>query len=120
MIKNLTCIECPTGCSLIIEVKDGKVLHVSGNECEKGEKYAFDEIENPVRILTSSVLAQGLPLKMIPVRTDEPIPRSRIFDAMNAIKKVRIHNAVRIGDIIVDNFLNLGVNLIATRDVPKK
>ena len=120
MIKNLTCIECPTGCSLTIEVKDGKVFNVTGNECEKGEKYAFDEIENPVRILTSSVLAEGLPLKMIPVKTDESIPKNRIFDAMSAIKKIRINDAVSAGDIIVENFLNLGVNLIATRDVSGK
>lgn len=120
MIKNITCIECPKGCALTIEVKDGRVFHIRGNECEKGEKYAFAEIENPVRILTSSILAEGLPLKMIPVKTDEPIPRNRIFDAMSAIKKIRINDAVSIGDIIVDNFLNLGVNLIATRDVPGK
>jgi CxxC motif-containing protein len=120
MIKNLTCIECPKGCSLTIEVKEGKVAHVRGSECEKGEKYAFAEIENPVRILTSSVLGEGLPLKMISVKTDEPIPRNRIFDAMSAVKKIRINDAVSAGDIIVENFLNLGINLIATRDVPEE
>ena len=117
MIKTLTCIECPKGCSLTIELKGNKIIAVSGNECEKGEKYAVDEIENPVRILTSSVLSEGLLLKMIPVRTDKPISKNCMFDAMNAVKRLRISKSVCAGDIVAENFLNLGVNLIATRTV---
>ncbi len=115
MTKKLTCIECPKGCRLLVDVQNGKVAKVTGNECPKGEKYAISEIENPARILTSGVLSQGLGLKMIPVRTDKPIPKSRIFDAMNEVKKIRITAPLKSGDIIVKNFLGLGVNLIATR-----
>ena len=112
--RKLTCIECPKGCRLIIDAQDGKMVNVTGNECPKGEKYAISEIENPVRILTSSVLGLGLGLKMIPVRTDKPIPKSRIFDAMGEIKKIRVTAPLKSGDIIVKDFLRLGVNLIAT------
>ncbi|OIO33365.1 MAG: hypothetical protein AUJ70_03385 [Candidatus Omnitrophica bacterium CG1_02_40_15] len=115
MTKKLTCIECPKGCRLIVDVEDGKVAMVTGNECPKGEKYAVSEIENPARILTSSVLSQGFGLKMIPVRTDKPMPKSRIFDAMNEVRKIRVTTPLKSEDIIVKNFLGLGVNLIATR-----
>ena len=115
MIKKMTCIECPKGCRLTVDVQDGKAVKVTGNECPKGEKYAISEIENPVRILTSGVLGRELGLKMIPVRTDKPIPKSRIFDAMNEVKKIRVTAPLKSGDIIVENFLGLGVNLIATR-----
>lgn len=116
MIKNLTCIECPKGCKLTVEVEDGQVVKVSGNECEKGVKYAVSEIENPARILTTTVLTRNLPIKMIPVRTDQPIPKNRIFDAMAAVKTLRVSGQVKVGDVLARNFLGLGVNLIATRD----
>jgi len=90
-------------------------VRVSGNECPKGEKYAVSEIENPMRILTSIVLAEGLPLKMVPVRTDRPIPKAKILAAMGEIKKIRLKNAVSIGEPVMKNFMNLGVDLIATR-----
>jgi CxxC motif-containing protein len=121
MIRNLTCIECPTGCHLTIELDDkGKVIKVTGNKCEKGEGYAIAEIEHPVRMLSSCILTEGLALKMVPVRLDLPIPRDRVFDAMEAIKKVRVHKPLKAGDAVVVNFLNLGVNLIATRAVGEK
>lgn len=116
MIKKLTCIECPKGCALSVDVENCRVIRVTGNECPKGEKYAVAEIETPTRILTSTVRAEGLPLKMIPVRTDRPIPKADISKAMAEIKKIRIKRPIYIGNIIVSDFLNLGINLIATRD----
>lgn len=116
MIKNLTCIECPEGCRLTVEVEDGRVIRVNGNQCEKGEKYARAEIERPVRILTSCVVAEGMPLKMIPVRTEQPIPKDRVFAAMDAVKKIKVNKPVKAGDVVSENFLGLGINLIATRD----
>ena len=118
MIKRLTCIECPKGCLLSVEIEGARVLNVNGNECPKGGKYAVQEIESPMRVLTSAVLAEGLELKMVPVRTDKPIPKSRIMEAMDEIRKIRLKSPVRSGSIIIDNFLGLrGVNLISTRSV---
>ena len=114
-VRKLTCIECPKGCRLTIDIENSRMIRVSGNECPKGETYAISEIENPCRILTSTVLGQGMALKMIPVRTNKPIPKSRVFDAMTEIKKIRVNNPLNVGDVIVRNFLGLDVNLIATR-----
>ena len=117
MIKRLTCIECPKGCPLSIDIEDGRVAKVGGNECPKGEKYAVQEIENPMRILTSAVFTEGLELKMAPVRTDRPIPKAKIMEAMGEIKKIRLKSPVKSGSIIIENFLGLGVNLLSTRNV---
>jgi len=114
-VKKLTCIECPKGCRLVVDVENTKVIKVSGNECPKGEKYALTEIENPVRTLTSAVTSKGLDLKMIPVRTGKPIPKSRMFEAMNEVKKIRVTASLKPGDVIVKDFLGLGADLIATR-----
>ncbi len=113
--KRLICIECPVGCSLSVDVENCRAIRVDGNKCPKGERYAVSEIENPVRVLTSGVLAVGLELKMIPVRTDQPIPKEKILEAMSAIKKIRVDKPVQAGSVIVKDFLVSGVNLIATR-----
>ena len=115
MIKKMTCIECPKGCLLSIEIENCRIVKVSGNECPKGEKYAIQEIENPMRILTSAVLAEGLELKMVPVRTDKPIPKSKTMEAMGEIKKIRLKTPVKSGSVIVENFLGLGVKVLSTR-----
>jgi CxxC motif-containing protein len=92
------------------------VVKVEGPKCPKGEAYAVSEVEDPQRILTSVVRAKGLSLKMVPVRTDKPIPKSRLKEGMEVIKKVCIVSPVRSGDVIRDRFLGLDVNLVATRD----
>jgi CxxC motif-containing protein len=117
MIKKLTCIECPKSCALTADIENCRVIEVSGHKCPKGEEYAKTEIENPLRVLTATVLAEGLPFKIVPVRTDRPIPKAKILEAAAEIKKIRVTEPLRIGDIVVPNFLGLGANLIATRDV---
>ncbi|MFH1478731.1 MAG: DUF1667 domain-containing protein [Candidatus Omnitrophota bacterium] len=116
MIKNLTCIECPIGCSLKVGIENCKVVKVEGNKCPKGEPYAISEIEAPVRILTTSVRAKGLSIKMMPVRTDKPIPKAKLMEAMKEIKKIVIKTPLSCGDIIVKGFMGLDIDLVATRD----
>ncbi|MDD3374740.1 MAG: DUF1667 domain-containing protein [Candidatus Omnitrophica bacterium] len=120
MIKKFICIECPKGCEVIVTTNDhSEIMTLAGNNCEKGEVYVRAEIENPTRVLTSSVLAKGLSLKMIPVKTSKPIPKSRIFDAMNEIKRIRVTTPIRCGDVVCRDFLGLGVNLVVTRGCPR-
>lgn len=115
MIKKMVCIECPNGCVLSVDT-DLKPIGISGNKCPKGIKYAISEIENPERMLTSSVLTEGLALKMVPVRTDKPIPKKDLLRAMEEIKSVRLKKSVAVGDIVIKNLLGSGANLIATRE----
>ena len=115
MKKIITCIECPAGCELSVDIENSKVIKVSGNKCPKGLAYAEQEMVNPERILTSTVLAEGLSAKMVSVRTDGPIPKGVMLNAMEEIKRTIIRKPVKTDDVITENFLNLGVNLIATR-----
>ena len=117
--KDLICIECPKGCNLSADIENCRVVRVEGGKCPKGEDYAVSEIENPMRVLTSSVITQGLEMKMAPVRTDKPIPKSRIMEAMDRVKAITLTRPLKSGEIVETNFLGLEVNLIATRDVRK-
>jgi CxxC motif-containing protein len=115
MIKKMVCIECPNGCVLEADMSL-KPIGITGNLCPKGIKYAISEIENPQRVLTSSVLTEGLALKIVPVRTDRPIPKKDLFRAMEEIKKIRLIKPVAVGDIIIEDLLGLAVKLVATRE----
>jgi len=116
MNKKMTCIECPQGCALSVDHENCKVIKVEGAKCPKGMGYAMSEIENPSRILTATVVAHGLDLKLIPVRTNKPIPKKDIFRAMEEIAKLNVTEPFKAGDTVVENFLSLGVKLIATRE----
>ena len=116
MKKKIICIECPKGCVLSVDFQNDEIMSISGNECPKGKDYASSEIKNPLRTFTSSVLTEGLSLKMIPVRTDKPIPKNKLFAAIKEVKKIRLCREVNSGDVIAENFLGLDVNLVATRN----
>lgn len=116
MTRKMTCIECPKGCSLSVDYEGCKIIKVEGAKCPKGVKYAISEIENPSRVLTATVAASGLDLKLIPVRTNKPIPKKDLLRAMEEIAKIRISKSIRSGDVVVENFLGLGVRLVATRE----
>ena len=117
MIKRMTCIECPQGCNLSVDVENCTIVSIKGAKCPKGIVYAASEIENPARILTATVRADGLMPRLVPVRTDKPIPKRDLFRAMAEMRKMRVKRPLKAGDVIVEDFLGLGVNLVATREV---
>lgn len=119
-IKNFTCTVCPIGCRLEVAIDDdGGITNISGNTCNRGITYAKAEILNPVRTLTSTVRIHGTDdEKLLPVRTDSPIPKDRMFDAMKLIKSVDINVPIKSGDIIIKDFINDNINLIACKTIP--
>ena len=36
-IRHLTCISCPMGCPITVEMEDGQVVSVTGNTCKRGD-----------------------------------------------------------------------------------
>ena len=109
--KHLTCIECPIGCSISVEVVDGKVISLEGNACPRGALYAKDEVIAPKRVVTSTVRAEnGV---MGPVKTNLPVPKNEIFEVMKKINAITCVLPVKIGDVLLEN-ISEGVHLIAT------
>jgi len=116
MVRNMICIECPKSCALSVDIDNCKVIKVQGAKCPKGAAYASLEAHDPMRVLTATVLSEGLSLKLIPVRTNKPIPKRLILRAIEEIKKMKVKAPVRVGDIIANDLLGLGVRVVATRD----
>ena len=113
--KELTCICCPMGCALSVELEGTNVLSVSGNTCKRGDTYARDEVVRPVRMVTSIVKVKNGNLKMLPVKTKEPIDKSKINECLEALKTVEVQAPIRIGDVVLHNVVN--VDIVAARNI---
>lgn len=115
--RELICIGCPMGCPIVVEMEDGKVLSVTGNTCPRGESYARKEVTNPTRIVTTTVRVDGGKVPMINVKTEQDIPKDKIFECIAALRGVTIKAPVHIGDIILENVADTGVNIVAAGNV---
>lgn len=115
--RNLTCIGCPMGCLLTVEMENGEVTSVTGNTCKRGDDYARKEVTHPTRIVTSSVYVKGGAIPMVSVKTAHDIPKEKIMDVMASIEHVQVEAPIKIGDVIVANAADTGVDIIATKDI---
>jgi CxxC motif-containing protein len=115
----ITCIGCPLGCRVILSVSpSASIEKVSGNSCKEGKKYSITEFQNPVRVFTTTLLSEsGGPL--LPVRTDKPVPKSRLKELMRVTAKIKVNPPVRAGQEIVHDILGTGANLVSTVELHK-
>lgn len=116
--KEMTCIVCPIGCHVEIWKEDGEFV-ITGNQCPRGETYAIKELTNPTRMIPTTVVIEGAKLPRLPVITSDPVPKGDIFKVMEIVNKAKVEAPVTVGDVIVENVLGLGVNIIATRSMKK-
>ena len=114
-MKELICIVCPKGCHLKANEESG--FTVTGNGCPRGAEYARTELTNPTRVVTSTVRCEGGAYPRCPVKTDQAIPKTLIFDAMKALNGITLTAPVHMGDVVVENVCGTGVNFVATQDL---
>lgn len=117
-MKEFNCIGCPRGCLLRVEKCDDDFI-VTGNTCDRGREFAISEMTAPKRTICSTVKTVFPELPVLPVRVSEDIPKERIFDVMKEINACTLTERVGRGDIIIENILGLGVNVISTSSVLK-
>lgn len=119
MIRKMTCIICPNGCDLEAQVADGKCESVSGNLCPKGAQYAAQEVEEPKRTIASSVTVKNGVLPLASVRLNRAVPKEKIFNVMEEVRRIVLDAPVYAGDIASENILGLGSDLIVTKNVER-
>lgn len=112
MKRELTCICCPLGCLLTVELDGSNILAISGYTCKRGKEYAETECTNPVRVVTSTVMNENG--KPIPVKTDRAIAKEHIFDCMKILNGTVITKPVKIGDVVLSDVF--GSNIIVTSE----
>jgi CxxC motif-containing protein len=107
--KTITCIMCPNGCEINYDLEGGM--------CGKGPEYVKNEILNPKRTLTTSVKVTGGAIPLVSVKTTESIAKENLMDAMKLISEMEVEAPVEMGQVICGDFMEPGVNLVATKSV---
>ncbi len=117
--KEMICIVCPVGCRLTVEKDDKseKGYKVTGNKCKRGENYGIKELTNPTRPIITTVKINNSYLNRLPVRSKGEVPKAKIFDCMKAINEVEVDSPIKMGDIIIKDILNTGVDIVASRSL---
>lgn len=114
-MKEFTCIVCPKGCRIFL----GEDGDLSGAGCERGIAYVQSEIENPTRMVTSTVRLAGSELPRLPVKTSAPIPKKMMMRAVALLNDITVQAPVKSGDVIIKDVLGTGVDFIATKSAGK-
>ena len=117
-MKELICIVCPNGCHLQVDEENGYA--VTGNRCPRGIAYGKTELQNPTRVLTSTVCIAGGTHRRIPVKTDRPIPKGKMFEAMAALDAVRLTAPVEPGQVVLADVAGTGADVITSRGMEKE
>ena len=119
MKKELTCIVCPMGCQLKVEMQNDDIISVEGNTCPRGEKYASTELINPMRVITTTIRTKDG--NIVPVKTDGSVAKASMFECMEVINGLHPDTAdCGVGSIVCENVLNSGVNVVVTAPVNRR
>ena len=115
MIRELTCIVCPKGCQLTVELEGKEIKSITGHTCKRGEEYAKTECTAPRRTLTTTAPVVGG--GVVPVKTDNTVPKELLFECMALINKAYVPADAEVGYVVIENILNTGANVVTTRNV---
>jgi len=118
-MKQITCITCPIGCRITIDVVNGEYVF-SGNKCARGLNFAKTEMTSPTRSLTTTVRTAFVQMPVLPVRTNGEVPKEKIKNIIRELSKVTVTEKTGIGETVVENILGTGCDIIATSDMLAK
>lgn len=117
MNKDIKCVICPKGCEISVTVGEKGKYIISGHGCEIGKSNIERDILFSARVLTTTVKVKNGIIKRLPVRSDGPLNKNIIFQAMEVIKCIEVEAPVNTGDVLMENILSTGINIIASRNI---
>lgn len=117
MKKEIICTVCPMGCVITVEGENGKINSIDGFTCQRGKTYAENEFISPVRILTSTAKISGAQSPLVAVRSKAPVPKDKLFDCMEEIRKLNLTAPLKRGDVLIENVCGTGVDIVSSADV---
>lgn len=113
----LICITCPMGCALAVTHEGQTIVKVTGNHCNRGPRYAQAELTDPRRMVATTVKVRGGSKPLLPVYTAAPFPKGRIFELLDALRRLEVDAPVRADDVVLANALGTGIDVLASRDM---
>ena len=114
MVKDFICIVCTRGCHIHVDVEN-----ITGYTCQRGLAYVKQELVDPKRTITSTIKVTDGNLKVVPVKTSKEISKDLIFKVMEEINKTVVKAPVKMNQVLIENVLNTGVDIIATKEIAK-
>ena len=120
MEREFVCIICPNGCRIKVEYEGTNIKNIKGDECPEGKDYVKNEITNPLRVFTGSVLVENGDFSLVSVKTHVPIPKKYIKKIGEITRRIKVDAPIEIGQVVASNLLNENIDLIATRKIEKK
>lgn len=108
--RELTCIVCPRGCQMTVEI--GEEISVSGNLCPRGKVYAQNECVNPQRTVTSTVRTSDG--GVVAVKTEGTIPKAKMMECMEIINSIVLELPVKVGDVVREDVF--GTRIVVTQN----
>ena len=118
--KEITCIVCPMGCKILVNTKEKQFKITRGNKCKKGMEYAKNEVCDPRRTVTTSILVKDGEWPLVSVRSTQPIPKDKMFTALQEIRHTMVNAPVTSGQVLIRNIALSGIDIVATKTVQKK
>ena len=118
-MKQITCITCPIGCRITIDITNGEYSFL-GNKCARGLEFAKNEMTSPVRSLTTTVRTSFPQMPVLPVRTNGEVPKEKIREIIRELSKFVITEKIGIGETVAANILGTGCDIIATSNMLKE
>ena len=108
------------GCPLQLKHEGRKIIEVSGNECNRGGKYAQQEFIDPRRALSTTVAISGGLWQRLPVMTSGPIRKEAVMKAARVIHKIRVKAPVKAGQVLLKDLLGeKGIDVVAARSMAR-
>ena len=120
MHREFICIICPNGCRIAVEYEGTNIKNIQGDECPKGRDYVENEITNPLRVFTGSVLVESGDFSLVSVKTHVPIPKKYLKKVGEITRRIKAEAPIEIGQIIASNLLGEDIDLVATRKIKNK
>ena len=120
MEREFVCIICPNGCRIKVEYEGTNIKNIKGDECPKGKDYVKNEITNPLRVFTGSVLVENGDFSLVSLKTYLPIPKKYLKKVGEITRHLKVEAPIEIGQVVAFNLLNEKIDLVATRKIEKK
>lgn len=118
--RKLTCIGCPMGCLLSVDIDHGLAVAVHENQCAIGARYGISEINDPRRTLTTTLAIAGAEIKRVSAKSTQPLKKQDLKACYEFLKTMHVDAPVECGEILVSNINDSGIDIIATKQVKRK
>jgi CxxC motif-containing protein len=101
-------------CEIQISDDDGN-LQITGNRCGRGYQFVQKHLDEEQRIVTGRCLLSGGQMSRLPVSTNKKVPGSQVSDILEVIQNTRVQAPIKRGQVIIENILGTGADVIAQR-----